>query len=209
MTELHPLTQTVVKELEGRTYDRHAHDDDVWQELLDSLDEHVRDYVEPPALVAESGVRFPDLPDIPVEVAGNFITSGTQMQMVLVGSEPVLVVQPEFDAEEGRVTLITTAVDLPPAGLVHVLEALLDGARTIVQIQEDQAVEFEVAVKQRARDLQAAGPDEFPTGYYEHLAREQIIAENAPVDPEQAEADEALREVSAEFEAAEQARRDT
>ena len=77
--------------------------------LYDAIDASIRAYVTPPTLVAESGVRFPDLPDTPVEVAGNFITSGTQMQMVLVGTEPVLVVQPEYDAEAKRVTLTSRA----------------------------------------------------------------------------------------------------
>lgn len=146
MTDLHPLTDTIVSAL--------ADGDDEYlaevageasENLADVIDPIVREYVTPPAQVAESGVRFPDMPETPVEVAGNFIQSGNQMQMVLVGTEPVLVVQPEYDAAEDRVTLITTAVDLPPAGLVHVLEALLDGARTIVAVQEQQAREMEEA----------------------------------------------------------------
>lgn len=31
------------------------------------------------------------------------------------------------------------------------------------------------AIQARARQLQAEGPDEFPTGYYEYLAKEEII----------------------------------
>ena len=129
--DFHPLTRSVL--------DVALVDDEA------ALDEMVRDYVTPPVLVTESGVRFPDLPDTRVEVAGNFIESGHQMQMALIGSEPVLLVQPEFDAETNAVTLITTAVDLPPAGLIHVLEALLDGARTIVRVQEQQAAEQDAA----------------------------------------------------------------
>lgn len=132
MTDRHPLTDAVLEHVDSKN-------DFV---DIDAIDASIRAYVTPPTLVAESGVRFPDLPETPVEVAGNFITSGTQMQMVLVGTEPVLVVQPEYDAEEKRVTLITTAVDLPPGGLVRVLEALLDGARTIVEVQEQQAEEM-------------------------------------------------------------------
>lgn len=145
MTDLHPLTQTIIDLIDGEEP----------ANSTEAIDEAVRDYVTPPTLSAESGVRFPDMPETPVEVAGNFITSGTQMQMVLVGTEPVLVVQPEYDAEEGRVTLITTAVDLPPAGLVHVLESLLDGARTIVEVQEQQARE----IAEADRSLRAASDD--------------------------------------------------
>lgn len=132
MSDRHPLTDAILEHVDTKN-------DYV---DIDAIDASIRAYVTPPTLVAESGVRFPDLPDTPVEVAGNFITSGTQMQMVLVGTEPVLVVQPEYDAEAKRVTLITTAVDLPPGGLVHVLESLLDGARTIVEVQEQQAAEI-------------------------------------------------------------------
>lgn len=192
MTDHHPLTESLLSHVDNDGLSITTYD----------FDEIVRQYLTPPPLTAESGVRFPELPDTPVEIAGNFITSGTQMQMVLVGTEPILVVQPEYDADEDRVTLITTAVDLPPAGLIHVLESLLDGARTIVMVQERQAAEFEEAVAQRTRDLQAAGPDEFPTGYYESLARDLIIAENTPLDSEQAEADQELRRASEDFELA-------
>lgn len=128
MTEYHPLTKAVLEivEADGSVVD------------ADKVDALIRDYVTPPTLVVESGVRFPDLPDTPVEVAGNFIQSGHQMQMALIGSEPVLLVQPEYDAEEGQVTLITTAVDLPPAGLLHVLDVLTDGVKTIVEVQAQQ-----------------------------------------------------------------------
>lgn len=128
MTEYHPLTKAVLEivEADGSVVD------------ADKVDALIRDYVTPPTLVVESGVRFPDLPDTPVEVAGNFIQSGHQMQMALIGSEPVLLVQPEYDAEEGQVTLITTAVDLPPAGLLHVLDVLTDGVKTIVEAQAQQ-----------------------------------------------------------------------
>lgn len=146
MTDLHPLTERLLE---------HVNDDG----LVDAI---VRDYLTPDPVVAESGVRFPDMPDTPVEVAGNFIQSGYQMQMALIGVEPVLLVQPEYDAEEGRVTLITTAVDLPPAGLIHVLESLLDGARTIVRIQEEQAAEIaeaDRALRVASDDFDAAQQD--------------------------------------------------
>lgn len=145
MTDRHPLTDSILEHVDSKN-------DFV---DIDAIDAAIREYVTPPTLTAESGVRFPDMPETPVEVAGNFITSGTQMQMVLVGTEPVLVVQPEYDAEEDRVTLITTAVDLPPGGLVHVLESLLDGARTIVEIQEQQARE----IAEADRALRAASDD--------------------------------------------------
>lgn len=131
MTDHHPLTTTIL----GLIGNQGAVTED-------QIDEAIREYTTPPTLVAESGVRFPESPDTPVEVAGNFIQSGYQMQMALIGTEPVLLVQPEYDAEEGKVTLITTSVDLPPAGLVLVLEALLDGARTIVEVQAQQAAEM-------------------------------------------------------------------
>lgn len=166
MTDYHPLTEKILERVNGFA-----------PSIVEAIDQIIREHLTPPVVTAESGVRFPDLPDTLVSVAGNFITSGSQMQMVLVGSEPVLVVQPEFDADENEVTLITTAVDLPPAGLVQVLEALLDGTREIVRIQAEQAAEDDAAVAERARALQAAGPDEYPTGYYEHLAREQLLEE--------------------------------
>lgn len=144
MTDLHPLTDRLLESL-----------GDTETAIVEEIDSTIRDYLTPPPVVAESGVRFPDMPGTPVEVAGNFIQSGHQMQMALIGVEPVLLVQPEYDAEEGRVTLITTAVDLPPGGLVHVLESLLDGARTIVKVQEQQAAEMAEA----DRALRAASDD--------------------------------------------------
>lgn len=144
--EYHPLTDAILEHIDNDGLGVHT----------DEIDALVRDYVTPPTVTAESSVRFPDLPETPIEVAGNFIQSGTQMQMVLVGTEPVLVVQPEFDVEENQVTLITTAVDLPPGGLVLVLEALLDGAREIAE----QASELEAEMREADADLRAAS-DEF------------------------------------------------
>ena len=131
--DLHPLTEKLLDHIDNDGLDITSQD----------FDAIVREGLAPSVTVG-SGVRFPETPDIPVEIAGNFVTSGNQMQMLMVGTEPVLVVQPEYDAEEGVVTLITTTVDLPPAGLVQVLEALLDGARTIVGIQRgDEPTEYD------------------------------------------------------------------
>lgn len=127
MTDLHPLTEKILTCIDLPL--------DV--DIEGEIDALVREALTPPSVVAESGVRFPDMPDTLVTIAGNFIASGNQMQMVLVGTEPVLVIQPEYDAEANEVTLITTTVDLPPTGLIHVLEALLDGTREIVRIQEE------------------------------------------------------------------------
>lgn len=129
MTEYHPLTEQILEQVDTK----HDFID------TDAIDALVRRAVNPPVVEGVSGVRFPDLPDTLVTIAGNFITSGNQMQMAIIGTEPILVVQPEYDADENEVTLITTAVDLPPAGLIHVLEAMLDGTREIVRIQEEQA----------------------------------------------------------------------
>lgn len=126
MSDLHPVTQQILEHIDNDGLD--------WKGD-ESIDAIVRGAIERP-FVAESGVRFPEMADVEVDVAANFILSGNQMQMLLVGTEPVLVVQPEFDAEANRVTLVTTTVDLPPAGLVKVLEALLDGAQEIVRIQQ-------------------------------------------------------------------------
>ena len=132
MTDFHPLTEQIIEIANVDDF----HPDPAFEG--GRIDKLVRAYLTPPPVVAESGVRFPDLPNTLVSVAGNFITSGNQMQMIIVGTEPILVVQPEYDADENEVTLITTTVDLNPAGLVHVLEALLDGTREIVRIQEGQ-----------------------------------------------------------------------
>ena len=129
MTDLHPLTEKILGYVD--TEDPHV-------DIESELDEIVREHLTPPPVVAGSGVRFPDMPDTLVTIAGNFIESGNQMQMAIIGTEPILVVQPEYDADENEVTLITTAVDLPPAGLIHVLEAMLDGVREIVRIQSGE-----------------------------------------------------------------------
>lgn len=38
-----------------------------------------------------------------------------------------------------------------------------------------QEIDDEEAVRIRADQLQAVGPDEFPRGYYEHVARSQLF----------------------------------
>jgi len=132
MTDLHPLTETLLSHV----------DNDGLSITTEEFDTLVREALTPPPVVAGSGVRFPDMPSTLVNVAGNFMQSGNQMHMAIIGTEPILLVQPEYDADLNEVTLITTAVDLPPAGLVHVLEALLDGTREIVRIQEQQHEEL-------------------------------------------------------------------
>jgi hypothetical protein len=151
--EHHPLTDSIVEELRRRTYDPSRIDSgEEWDELVNSLDGLVRSRTEAKPVSVESGVRFPDMPNTKVAMAAQFIESGNQMSMAIIGTEPVLLIQPEFDAETNEVTLITTAVDLAPEGLVHVLEALLDGTREIVAIQAQQRAEI---AKQNAID--AAG----------------------------------------------------
>lgn len=38
-----------------------------------------------------------------------------------------------------------------------------------------EELEAEQAILRRARELEAAGPDEYPFGYYLHLAREEAL----------------------------------
>ncbi len=150
----------------------------------------------------DSGVAFPDqAPDADVSVQARFLESGQQLQQVFIGLEPALVVQPEYDAEENEIIFVTTAVDLDPQGLVDVLEVLLDAAKTMAQQQAEAIAEFREKVAERARTLQAEGPDEYPEGYYVDLAYQQILAEQDPEAAEQIEADKALREANDAFEA--------
>lgn len=93
-------------------------------------------------ITAQSGVAFPEHPDTRVAVEATFLESGNQLQQVFIGLQPVLVVQPEYDAEEDQVTFLVTAVDLPPAGLLQVLESLKDGVEEIIRIQEEQGKEI-------------------------------------------------------------------
>ena len=123
----------------------------------------------------ESGVRFPNAAPggVETQVSATFLESGNQLQQVFIGLQPVLVVQPEYDAETNTVDLVTIACDLDPAGLVETLEVLLDAAKTMAA-QQAEAIE---AVQVRALELQAVGPDEYPFGYYLSLAAEQIANE--------------------------------
>ncbi len=89
--------------------------------------------LEPTTLRVESGVTFEAAPDTKVSVQATFIEAGTQLQQVFLGLEPVLLVQPEYDADTDEATFVVTTVDLAPGGLVQVLEILLDSARTILQ----------------------------------------------------------------------------
>jgi len=133
MTDLHPLTEKILNFFE----------DDRSPAYDEKLDDIVREHLAPPTYVATgSGPRFADHPNIMTEVAGTFIESGNQMQMVLIGHEPVIVVQPEYDADENKITLVLTTVDLPPQGLVEVLEALLDATREIAAQQQELEVEL-------------------------------------------------------------------
>jgi len=142
----HPLTERVAALV----------DHDGWTVHTDDVDTLIRDYVDPKPVVVESGVRFPANPDVRTEVAATFIQSGNQMQMAIIGTEPVLLVQPEYDADENAVTLITTAVDLDPAGLVQTLEVMLDAARLMAE-QQAAAIQEQI----EADDALRQASDEF------------------------------------------------
>lgn len=88
----------------------------------------------------ESGIRFkgPEGEDIETVVNATFLqVADGQLQQVFVGVEPVLVIQPEFHAEEMTVHLNLTGVEINPPGLVEILEALLDAAKTMVEVDEE------------------------------------------------------------------------
>lgn len=136
-TDLHPLTTEII---ESHPNGQFGLDDLDKADWIAALDEIVRARLDPKVEVIESGVRFTGLEDFETQVAATFIESGNQMQMAIIGTEPVLLVQPNFDADENVVTMILTAVDLPPKGLIEVLELLLDGARTIVRQQDEMAL---------------------------------------------------------------------
>jgi hypothetical protein len=95
-------------------------------------------------VVVESGVRFPSAAPGGVEtvVSATFLESGNQLQQVFIGLQPVLVIQPEYDAEKNVVDLVTIAVDLDPAGLVETLEVLLDAAKTMAAQQAEAIAEY-------------------------------------------------------------------
>lgn len=130
MTDYHPLTEELLALV----------DHDGWSVHTDEVDAIVRKRLDPEPVSVESGVRFTGLEDYTVEVNGTFIESGNQMQMAIIGTEPVLLVQPNFDADRNHVTLLVTAVDLPPQGLVEVLAVLTDGAKMVVDQQAEMAL---------------------------------------------------------------------
>lgn len=132
MSTYHPITELVSQRVErdGANMD------------FDDLDAVIREQLAPPTLRAESGVSFADTSAKPY-VEATFVQSGQQMQMALIGSEPVLLIQPEYDIDTHSVTLLTTAVDLPPPALVEVLEVLLDGARQMVETDLEKLEEIE------------------------------------------------------------------
>lgn len=94
---------------------------------------------QPETMKVESGVRFPHAAPggVTTEVSATFLESGNQLQQVFIGLQPVLVVQPEYDADTNTVDLVTIACDLDPAGLVETLEVLLDAARTMAAQQAE------------------------------------------------------------------------
>lgn len=93
----------------------------------------------PETAIVESGVAFPDESTAEVSVVATFIESGNQLQQIFLGLEPVLLIQPEYDADENEVKFIVTAVDLDPRGLVDVLDVIRDAAEEMVR-QQDEAV---------------------------------------------------------------------
>lgn len=86
----------------------------------------------------ESGVAFPDqAPDAEVSVSATFIESGTQLQQLFVGLEPVLIIQPEYDADQNEITFVMTAVDIDAAGLVDLFDVLKHAAEEMVSQQDE------------------------------------------------------------------------
>lgn len=83
----------------------------------------------PKPVVIESGAAFAADTDAEISVEASFLESGNQLQQVFVGLEPVLLIQPEYDADVNQVKFVLTAVDLDPTGLIEVLEVILDAAR--------------------------------------------------------------------------------
>lgn len=132
--------------------------------------------------IIQSGVAFPGETGASVSVDATFLEAGDQLQQLFVGLEAVLVIQPEYYADTNEVKFVVTAVDLDTAGLVTVLEVILDAAKEMAQQRAEAIAEQDAIVLQRCRELQAAGPNEYPTGYYDHLARVQLDAEAAVGD---------------------------
>jgi hypothetical protein len=89
----------------------------------------------------ESGVRFAAHPDTAVEVDSTFLRSEAgQLRTVFVGVEPAVLIQPEYDADSNTVTLILTACDLDPAGLLELLATLADAAEQMVAQQVEMGL---------------------------------------------------------------------
>lgn len=91
----------------------------------------------------ESGVRFPEHPDTELTVSATFLRCGEQLQQVFIGLEPVIVIQPEYDAEEDQVTFVVTACDLDPEGLIRVLDVLRDSAEEMLKQQVEMGLKDE------------------------------------------------------------------
>lgn len=139
MTDLHPLTQKI---LESHPNGQFGLDDLDLEDWKGEVDEIVREETTPPTYSTDvSGVQFPELGETALAVETTFVQSGSQMQMLLVGTEPVLVVQPEYRADEKKVTFVTTAVDLNAEAMLPVLEALVEATREMIghvrQMRED------------------------------------------------------------------------
>lgn len=107
----------------------------------------------------ESGVAFPEHEDTEISVQATFLESGNQLQHLFIGLEPVILVQPEFDAEANEVTFIVTAVDLDPKGFLEILNLLKDSAEEMVrrdaERQAEQAAADE-ALRQANDEFEAA-----------------------------------------------------
>lgn len=140
MTDLHPLTQKLADDLFSKVGLQGWEIPEPY-ELADSI---VRDHLTPTLRAeVESGVLFPnavpgETPSVAVEATFMTVRDG-QLQMALIGPEPVLLVQPNYEAETNEVTFITTAVELNPQGLIDVLHTLLDAAEAMVSTSETQA----------------------------------------------------------------------
>jgi len=168
VTERHPLTEKLVRRLEDRTYDRHAHSEEIWEETIEDLDKTVRDHCAPLTLLTESGVAFPNqAPTAQVAVEATFIEPGNQMQMALIGSEPVLLLQPQYDAETNSITLVLTAVALDPIALEQVVGIVADASQEMASVQRKQQAEMaeaDAALRKANEDFELAQLPETPEG---------------------------------------------
>lgn len=96
--------------------------------------------IEGTVVSVESGAAFAQETDAEVTVQAHFMESGNQLQQVFIGLQPVLLMQPEYDADANEVTFVVTAVDLDPTSLVAVLRVMLDAAEEMARQQaESQA----------------------------------------------------------------------